>query len=76
MNDSDLECVLVGSCSIAIVMQPYGYDKRVKPDFTYTWAKIADQVLKLRSCLVPPRTAADRTPQGGYKSLTSECSLE
>ena len=76
-SGSDFECTLLGSCSIAIVVQPYGYgiDKRLKPEFTYTWSNIANQVLRLQTCLVPPRTVEDRTPQGGYKPLVSEFSL-
>ena len=65
------ECILSGSCSIAIVVQPYGYDERLKPEFIYSWSSIANQVRQLQTCLDPPRTVADRTPQGGYKPLIS-----
>ena len=75
ISNSDTECILLGSCSIAIVVQPYRYlyEERLKPEFSYSWSSIANQVLQLRSCLEPPRTVADRTPQGGYKPLMSEC---
>lgn len=75
ISDSDFECTILGSCNIAIVVQPYGYEKRLKPEFTYTWSNIANQVLRLKTCLEPPRTVADRKPQGGYKPLVSEFSL-
>ena len=75
LDISNLECIRLGSCSIAIVVQPYSYlhEERLKPEFTYSWSSIANQVLQLRSCLQPPRTVADRTPQGGYKPLISMC---
>ena len=63
------ECILAGSCQIALVLQPYR--ERVKPEFREKWSDIVNQVLRLRPCL-QPKKGLDQTPQGGYTPLISK----
>ena len=71
-SSSEHDRILVGSCHIALIPQPYkktSYSPpEVKAEFRAKWTNIVDAVLRLRTCLQPKRGP----PQGGYTPLTSE----
>ena len=71
-SSSEHDRILVGSCHIALIPQPYKKTyyspPEVKAEFRAKWKNIVDGVLKLRTCLHPTRGS----PQGGYRSLISE----
>ena len=65
----------IGSCQIALVLQPYGrrgdQPPELKPEFREKWSDVVNQVLRLRPCLQPPK-GLEQTPQGRYAPLISK----